>query len=647
MYISKFKVSNYKSYLKPPEIELKRGFNIITGQNSAGKTALLEPLTLEFAAAPHRSEVTMPQPGTPIDPTSSISLTIVTPGKELFQLMNRTATYTFPRPSPNTRDAKTGQLLTGELDEMNRLLGTMYESLDLSFEVQLDLSRGAATWKTDDSNFLGVYQTDLHSNGTTVNTFQVKLDERGVPRVVNGPNWTNRNEDVRINLAPQLRTRIYRFRAERFNPGQYDFGTSSVLLPDAANLPQVLDVLTSNPARFDRYNAVIEQILPQVCQISIHNISGNKIEILIWPSEYGSERSDLAIPLNECGSGVGQVLAILYVVMTSDYPQTIVIDEPQSFLHPGAVRKLIEVLKQHPQHQYIMATHSPTVITASEPSTLLVLRTKENETSIETIDPSNEKHMEMYLGEIGARLADVFGADNILWVEGQTEEKCFPLILRRVAHRAMMGTEIIGVRKTGDFQGGSKRDKEKILETYQTLSKAKTLLPKVIAFIFDSECLSLQEQQELRRLAPGLVHLLPHRMYENYLLDADAVAEVMNEIDGFRPNRPVSIDEVAALFSSKRDERDPRDTSGKQLKYFCKGTGVVPINWESTIDAAALLRDVFTELSETRIAYEKTKHSVAITECLIRRKPEVLNDFAEWIAGVIWPTTESNSHAIV
>jgi len=48
------------------------------------------------------------------------------------------------------------------------------------------------------------------------------------------------------------------------------------------------------------------------------------------------------VPLSESGTGVGQVLAILYVVFTSEYPRTIVIDEPQSFLHPGAVRKLFE-----------------------------------------------------------------------------------------------------------------------------------------------------------------------------------------------------------------------------------------------------------------------------------------------------------------
>ena len=58
----------------------------------------------------------------------------------------------------------------------------------------------------------------------------------------------------------------------------------------------------------------------------------------------------------------------------ADFPQVILIDEPQSFLHPGAVRKLIEILRQHPQHQFIITTHSPTAVTAADPDVLLLLR---------------------------------------------------------------------------------------------------------------------------------------------------------------------------------------------------------------------------------------------------------------------------------
>jgi hypothetical protein len=435
-------------------------------------------------------------------------------------------------------------------------------------------------------------------------------------------------------LGPLLRARICRFLAERFNFGQYDFGPNSVLSQNAANLPQVLDVLTANPARFDKLNAITAQILPQIRQVSIRPVANNKVEILVWPHNSASERADLAIPLNECGSGVGQVLAILYVVLTSDHPQTIVIDEPQNFLHPGAIRKLIQVLRQHPQHQYIMATHSPTVITASEPSTLFVLRSSGSNTSIESIDPSNEKQLETYLGEIGARLSDVFGADNILWVEGQTEELCFPLVLKGVANRALIGTAIIGVRRTGDFQGHDQKERAKILGAYITLSNSKTLLPKAIAFVFDEECLSEKEKGELRRLAPDLLHFLPRRMYENYLLDPEAVSVVANRIEGFRPQGIVA-EEVQQLFMRKLEERDSRDPTGRQLLYFCKGTTVVPEDWERHVHAGNLLKDAFTELSEARVEYEKTKHSVAITEYLIRYKRERLVELSDWIVGLM------------
>jgi predicted ATPase len=80
------------------------------------------------------------------------------------------------------------------------------------------------------------------------------------------------------------------------------------------------------------------------------------------------------MPLSECGTGIGQVLAMLYVVLTAEVPRTIIIDEPQSFLHPGAIRKLLDILKGYPQHQFIVSTHSSVVATASNPKTLLLLR---------------------------------------------------------------------------------------------------------------------------------------------------------------------------------------------------------------------------------------------------------------------------------
>jgi recombinational DNA repair ATPase RecF len=55
MYIKKLQVYNYKSYFDSGVMEFTPGVNIIVGKNNAGKTSLLEVLTLDFENQPHRS----------------------------------------------------------------------------------------------------------------------------------------------------------------------------------------------------------------------------------------------------------------------------------------------------------------------------------------------------------------------------------------------------------------------------------------------------------------------------------------------------------------------------------------------------------------------------------------------------------------
>ena len=51
--------------------------------------------------------------------------------------------------------------------------------------------------------------------------------------------------------------------------------------------------------------------------------------------------------------------------------------------------------------------------------TVTMVRAAELGSTFVSIDPSDTKDLQLYLSEIGARLSDVFGADNILWVEGK------------------------------------------------------------------------------------------------------------------------------------------------------------------------------------------------------------------------------------
>ena len=156
-------------------------------------------------------------------------------------------------------------------------------------------------------------------------------------------------------------------------------------------------------------------------------------------------------------------------------------------------------------------------------------------------------------------------------------------------------------------------------------------MPPAVAFVFDQECSTQEQRNDLTRMDPGRVRFLPRRMYENYLLDTAAVSAVMNDIAGFRA-QPVSEDEVRQFFDGRRGDRKE---GGRQLRYFCAGTDAVPPDWENSIDAAKLLEDAFRELSETRASYEKTTHSVAITERLIATRPEALRDVVDFLVGLL------------
>jgi DNA repair exonuclease SbcCD ATPase subunit len=147
MYLSKFQVLNYKSYRDSTEIELKRGFNIITGQNSAGKTALLEALALDFKAVPHLSDATVPFRGAAPDGNSLVQLTFVISGSELIQVMRSLGGAPFPRPNPNV-PMRSGSQYEGSEHGMNRTLEELVQQPELEVSVQLrrNVSQGGDFW---------------------------------------------------------------------------------------------------------------------------------------------------------------------------------------------------------------------------------------------------------------------------------------------------------------------------------------------------------------------------------------------------------------------------------------------------------------------------------------------------------------------
>ncbi len=597
MYLSEFQLYSYKSYQDSGPIKLKPGFNILTGQNNAGKTALLEGLSLQFADKRHRSLTTAPTSTRSNSKTSQARFCITVEQAELINaLKERPGRLVVPIPVPGHPDTQ-GPLLSFDL--------ILKQS-----EIQFELIKSA------EGPISPAHRASFNLYDSKQEWISIKWDKNDQAQVqlASSPG-NNSTQELGVGLAQQFLSRIYSFRAERMNIGVSPFGPNRELASDAHNLPEVLNTLQSNPARFERYNQLVKRVLPQVERITVRPLAGHKVEILVWSEDPRLEREDLAIPLSESGTGISQVLSMLYVLVTAEFSRVIIIDEPNSFLHPGAVRSLVEIFREHPQHQYIISTHSPEFIAASNPSTIHILR-KKGSTVVERVDAQETQQLRALLMEVGSRLSDVFGADKILWVEGKTEEICFPLIVQKFLRRPLSGVSIVGVLHTGDFDS---EDAQAAFRIYEKLTQGKALLPPAIAFIFDRELRPEKDRIDLIRLSNKRVSFLSRRTYENYLLRPEAIATVLNKQPSFQ-EAPIHVTKVQDWLQAHSTDE----------KYYRKAK---TRSFPEDVDAPKLLSDLFSELSGNTLAYNKVQHSLALTEWILENAPGQLQEIADILAA--------------
>jgi hypothetical protein len=102
-------------------------------------------------------------------------------------------------------------------------------------------------------------------------------------------------------------------------------------------------------------------------------------------------------------------------------------------------------------------------------------------------------------------------------------------------------------------------------------------------------------------------------MYENYLLDPQSISEVMSNIEGFRES-PITKEEVSDWLSQHGSNDE---------------------NWEANVNGAKILSDLFNDFSETRCAYDKIGHGIALTKRILLNKPEAFKEISDLLHNVL------------
>lgn len=646
MYFNHIEIENYKCFKDKVSLKLEQGINVIVGKNNIGKTALLEALSLQFPDKPYYSVSTYPTEDQKPLTHSKVTITFTVEIEELIRLLliaNGRGNVNFRMPVDlkykltNKDNDKFDQSFQ---DAKGKTHGKeFFSNQKFVFKLQREAhSENGGKWIVlDDSYVFPSLNRFEENDGVTqyyvefeINRENRSFDFRKTSAVSGGSrkhreDFIGRVANEICEIAVNYGRYIYIFQATRVPQGTCSLADNRKLESDSSNLAEVLHYYLSNPTQASKFNRLVRQIIPninQVASVSFNDQESPKAKIVVWNNKSASGHNHLAFSLKDVGSGVGQILAILYILLTAEDPQIILIDEPQSFLHPDASRKLIDVLRNYGNnHQIIIATHSPTIITSAEPRTVTLIKQTKSKSVLHKIDIEKVENQRIYLSEIGAKLSDVFGYDRIIWVEGITEEICFPKIIRILSKKPLLGTAILQVHSTGEFDQADAKNVNIIVDIYERLSSTDGgLVPDAVGYIFDKETRTDDEIKEKKKKYPN-IYFTKKRLYENYLLNSNAIFNVINQIE---TKSQVKLKDIEKWIEEK-----------KEIKKYYQPFNV-PKNldtWTNSIHGKRFLKDLFKEFctSSENQNYKERVHSVRLTEWLLENSKNELREIAELI----------------
>jgi predicted ATPase len=364
--------------------------------------------------------------------------------------------------------------------------------------------------------FSPVYQTD--APGASGHRF-VNLDDwigsqppeapfQPRQNVEANPGQVERQLDRRLmGLGSQMREwrqRVYHFGPLRPGTGRSrNVNAQEALAPSGENLPEALLFLSSrNDPRWASIGSIINSVVPGVGELRTP-VEGSNVSVT-FVDEWGRTRN-----LKELGTGVEQLLMTIYVGITHAGSSTIVLEEPETNLDPGAQRQIFSHLQDWAvTRQLVIATHSPVFLDASGSDTIRVYAVRRKGDGSVIVDVSG-RHAEV-LADLGCRPSDLLSAARIVFVEGESDRR----ILQEWFAEQLRATNTALV-----VAGGGDRVWD--IENIERWIAEANALPVTTMFLRDRDELGSRDIARLRKT--GKVVLTDGREIENAFLTAAVI----------------------------------------------------------------------------------------------------------------------------
>lgn len=428
---------------------------------------------------------------------------------------------------------------------------------------------------------------------------------------------------------------VFRFDADRSRASEKSVRNISQL--DARGDELVTAFNNLHPEEQLQFLQIVRRVLPEVTRLKSVPSQEGRTQLRMW---FGSDyRPELSFNLGEVGYGTANILVLLFAATMDPGPRILLIDEPSTYLHPGAVRELMAILSAYPMHQYIFATHSFFGLECFPNASFSLCKRSPDRDVVTVLNCGSGESADVRLAlrEVGASLTDVFAADQIIWVEGPSDVDALKEAIKALPMLPPRGLTVLPLVDTGGLEG---RHGDLVIEVYRKLSTSSALIPRALHFVLDREGRSDEQVNDLKRrvtagvrvgeASPGL-SVYPAKMLENLFLDGHVVAEVLTklaEAAGVVTSVAITGEAVEALWN----------TEALQLGTKSDRTSAREV-WEREVHGARVLETTFRHFLGEVLGYRKTRHAASFACVAVRHASIGGQKLLEFVSDILMTRT--------
>lgn len=162
-------------------------------------------------------------------------------------------------------------------------------------------------------------------------------------------------------------------------------GDNSMLRHDASNLPAVLLRLRqTDPTAYRLIEATVHSVAPYFKRFRLAPMVTDEARIKL---EWEEQDSDMYLDASSLSDGTLRFIALATLLLQTELPETIILDEPELGLHPAALVKLSAMIKRaSAKSQIIIATQSVGLISNFSIEDLIVVGRDNNQSTFHRLN---------------------------------------------------------------------------------------------------------------------------------------------------------------------------------------------------------------------------------------------------------------------